>query len=183
MGKNENFFDPKSATVLKRWLDGNKIYTPNKVKNFRFGPGTLEGQQHFTLDFDKIGQWFTDPSRILTSWDAFEHTSYDDEYRINTVTRLIIVAFVLLIVVGVREWWIVLIVGLFLILILWSTLIPSTQGSIHSKKPPKIQYLRCHNTKPLDKSPTRRDSFSLFRPLEKSRRSSYQLLPKNHKHI
>jgi len=183
MSKNRTYLNPKSATVLEKWLDGNKIYNPNQVKSFRFGPETPEGQRHFTLDFGKMGDWFINPSKILESWDSFGETSYDDEYRMNTVTRLVIVAFVLLIVVGVRNWIMVLIVGLFLILILWYTLIPSTQGSVRCKKPPKIQYLRCRTPKSLNKNVKPKDSYTLFRPLENSPRGAYTLRPKNHKPI
>ena len=180
MGKNEPLFDPKSATILEKWLDGNRIYTQDKPKNFKFGPGTAEGQQHFTLNLHKTRNWFTNPSDALGCWDSFSGTSFADESRMNTITRLIIVAFVLLIIVGVREWTIVLIVGLFLILILWYTLIPTVTGSIHTKKAPKVQYLRCHASKHRRHGKRSKPSFSLFHTTNVN---TYHLLPKNHKHI
>jgi len=190
MGKNETIFDPKSSTVLKQWLDGNRIYHKKTCKNFRFGPNTVEGQKHFSLELNKISEWFTNPSNALQSWDSFKDTYYDDEYRMNTVTRLIIVAFILLVIVGVRKWWIVLIVGLFLILILWCTLIPSVQGSTQSKMVPKVQYLRCQppvnnsHRHRRDKEENVTNDFSLYQYIPKTyieKGSAYRLLPKNGK--
>lgn len=193
MSKNQTYLNPKSANVLEKWLDGNKIYNTNHFRNFQFGPET-SGQRHLTLDFDKMGNWVINPSKFLETWDSFEETMYDDEYRMNTVTRSVIVVFTLLILAGVRNWIIVLIVGLFVILILWYTLIPSSQGSMDCKKPhnPKIQYLRCQKPKPkpkpksksksLNKDIRYKKSYTLFRPIEKSP-LAYILHPKNRKSI
>ena len=137
----EAFFDPKASCVLEKWLDGNRIYVHEKPRtDFRFGPGTAEGAQHFTFDLRKMEEWFKNPSQLLGRWDGFEDTSYSDESRMNTITRLIIVALVLLVIVGVSGWVPVLIVGFFLLLILWYTLIPSVHGAIRCKKTPKVLY-------------------------------------------
>jgi len=195
MSKNQTqtqtYLNPKSANVLKKWLDGNKLYNTNHVRNFQFGPETSVGQRHLTLDFDKMGNWIIDPSKFLETWDSFEETMYDDEYRMNTVTRSVIVVFTLLILAGVRNWIIVLIVGLFMILILWYTLIPSSQGSMDCKKPhnPKIQYLRCQKpkskpkSKSLNKDAQYKKSYTLFCPIEISPQITYTLHPKNRKSI
>jgi len=184
MEKNETIFDPKSSIALKQWLNGNRIYNGNSTKNFTFGPSTIEGQPHFSLELNKISKWFTNSSHALQSWDSFEDTYYDDEYRMNVITRLIIVTFILLIIVGVREWFIVLIVGLFLLLILWYTLIPSVKGSIYSQKTTdNIQYLRCQHPANYVYKNSEED-FSLYHYLPKAyikEESLYRLLPNNYK--
>jgi len=125
--------NPKSSDVLKRWLDGNQIYRIEKKENFTFGPSIRS--QHFTLDIHRFQDWFTNASTFIGRWDCFQDTEFADEKRLNTVSRLIVVAFVLLIIVGLREWLTALIGIALLLLVLWFTMIPTTLGATKSKKP------------------------------------------------
>lgn len=125
--------NPKSSDVLKRWLDGNQIYRLEKKEDFTFGPSLRS--QHFTLDSHRFRDWFTDASTFIGRWDCFQETEFPDEKRLNTIARLIVVAFVLLVLVGLEDWLSALIGVAVVVLILWFTMIPTTQGATECKKP------------------------------------------------
>ena len=100
-------------------------------------------------DVQKIKTWFEDPLQLLRCWDCFPNTGMSDEERFNTITRLVIVVAVLLLIVGIGHWWIFLILGIILILILWFTVIPTTLGSANGlcQKTENVEYLRCRRKK------------------------------------
>nr|QBK92166.1 MAG: hypothetical protein LCPAC304_05130 [Pithovirus LCPAC304] len=123
---------PKSSDVLKRWLDGNQLCRVKKKPHF--GPSA---SPHLALHIENCHSVFQDPWRFLKGWDCFQQPHFGEETRINTIARLIIVAFVLLVLVGNYERLGILALGgvFVLILVLWFTMIPTTRECIHSKKP------------------------------------------------
>ena len=119
-----------SSGVLERWIDGNRVFINERETQARFGPN-LKGN-HFLFDIER---YFGDCHEILGKWDCFENGDDPEEMRYNTITRLVIVAFVLLIIVSVREWLIAFVVAVVLIVLLWFTTIPTISQSTKTLKP------------------------------------------------
>jgi len=126
---------PTSSGVLERWIDGNRIFV-NKEDCPTFGP-RIHPYTHFTFDMNSFESYFGDCGDLFGKWDCFEGSDDPDEVRYNTITRLVIVAFALLIVVSVREWLLAFVVAMLLIVILWLTTIATLAGSVDSLKPHK----------------------------------------------
>lgn len=126
---------PASSGVLERWIDGNRIFV-NREECPAFGPRP-HPHTHFTFDMNSFESYFGDCGDLFGKWDCFEGSDDPDEVRYNTITRLVIVAFALLIVVSVREWLLAFVVAAGLIVILWLTTIATLAGSVDSLKPHK----------------------------------------------
>lgn len=126
---------PTSSGVLEKWIDGNRIFV-NREECPAFGPRD-HPYTHFTFDINSFESYFRDCGDLLSKWDCFEGSDDPDEMRYNTITRLVIVAFTLLIVVSIREWLLAFIVAMLLVVILWLTAISILPGSINSLKPHK----------------------------------------------
>lgn len=130
---NETDFVPVSSGTLEKWIDGNRIFMKEEECP-AFGP-RLQPYTHFTFDINAFESYFGDCGGVLGKWDCFQNSDDPEEMRYNTITRLVIVIFILLVVVGVREWLTSLIVGALLIVVLWFTTISTGYGGIDSVKP------------------------------------------------
>ena len=131
--------DNTSSGVLERWIDGNKIFIKKEDCPI-FGPRS-GSHSNFSFDINSFETYFKDCESLLCKWDCFQGTDNSEEMRYNAITRLVIVAFSILIIVSVNEWLSAVIVSALLIVILWLTTVSSLDQSTNTLKPHKCLYI------------------------------------------
>lgn len=139
MFKSLTVMDHTSSGILEKWIDGNRVLIKKEECPY-FGPRTGQ-HSHFTFDINSLETYFKNCSGLLCKWDCFEGSDHPEEMRYNTIVRLVIVAFALLVIVSVNEWLSALVVSALLVLILWLTTVSTLAQSVDTLKPRKCRYV------------------------------------------
>ena len=91
--------------------------------------------------------WAHQPSNLISSATVIPNREMCDEELLNTITRLVIVIALVLVLFRVNRWWLFLILGLLLVVILWYTM------GKRDDPPDRVEHFRCPRTQNVATNP------------------------------
>lgn len=96
--------------------------------------------------YTPIAFWFEDPSAIFQTFDIIPNSNMTDAERLNAMTRVIIIISAIMFVIKFPAWWIFLVLGIIVVIILW--FIMKSREQIYADNLRKHQYAREYLRKP-----------------------------------
>jgi hypothetical protein len=63
--------------------------------------------------------WLEEPRHLLRQWTLVPSPDMTNNMRLNALTRLVLVVSLVLLLAGVRQWWLFLLMGLLLLILAW----------------------------------------------------------------
>lgn len=86
---------------------------------------------HSTSEF-----WIDDPKKLFQTWEIVPNDAMSEGERLNAMSRVIIIVSVIMLFARFPAWWIFLLLGLLVVVVLWYTI----KGRVERDK--QIEYLR-----------------------------------------
>lgn len=90
--------------------------------------------------------WFEDPSALFQTFDIIPNADMTDAERLNAMTRVIIVISAIMFVVKFPAWWLFLVLGIIVVIILW--FIIKGRDQIYAEQMRKYRFNREYLRKP-----------------------------------
>lgn len=131
-------------------MNNDRNYDMNNDKNYDMN----NNETNYNKNIDSNSKcWIEDPTTLLRATSIIPTCQMNEAERINAITRLVIVIAVVLFFVPIASWWVFLILGIILVVILY--LISRNKEIKNNKK--IIEHFRCRK-KPKAKDLNRNDS-------------------------
>lgn len=98
--------------------------------------------------------WVEKPEVLWGDWHFLPTQGLGDVELCNVMTRLVIVLSLLLFIVGFRQWWLFLILGILLFVVLWWVCTWSGSSRVvGSGAATRVEHYRCPGSSPPDVDP------------------------------